>query len=214
MIIPTNGKRLYIARHGETIFNSVGRMQGMKAHTPLTWEGCVQATMMGRALEPHLKKENVLELWASPSGRTLQTLALITQQTGHDWHKHQTDYRLREIDIGTWEGRFYKDVVEEVGDFIDREHHLFNRVAPNGENYEQISDRMRKWLGEQDFNNDMLIITHGMSARVLRGVLCDLRELADYNAPIAPSLSQGSMVVICDGEEKLIVSGDGSDEKA
>lgn len=189
-------------------------MQGMTAHTPLTWEGCVQATEMGRALAPHIAQDSDLQLLASPSGRTLQTLALITEQIGHDWHRHITDNRLREIDIGDWEGRFYADVVEEVGDFVDREHHLFNRAAPNGENYAQIAVRMRQWIDEQAFENDMLIITHGMSARVLRGVLCGIEDLYGYDAPIAPSLSQGSMVMICDGKEELIISGDGSDEKA
>ena len=214
MTISTNGKRLFIARHGETIFNLVGRMQGMDAHTPLTWDGCVQATMMGRALTPHLCKDAPLRLLASPSGRTLQTLALITGQTGHDWHEHHTDHRLREIDIGEWEGRFYKEITEEIGNFIDIEHHLFSRIAPGGESYPQIAERLHTWIGEQDFAQDMLIISHGMTARVLRGILRGLEPLAGYGAPIAPSLSQGSMVMICDGEEELIVSGDGSGEKA
>ncbi len=196
------------------MFNRAGRMQGMTAHTPLTWDGCVQATKMGRALAPYVENDCPLSLCASPSGRTLQTLALITEQIGHNWHAHNVDNRLREIDIGDWEGRFYTDVLAEFGDFVDKENHLFNRVAPKGENYAQIAARMREWIGEQTFENDMLIITHGMSARVLRGVLCALDQLEGYDAPIAPSLSQGSMVMICEGEEELIISGDGSDEKA
>ncbi len=220
LTISTHNRRLFIARHGETVFNKVGRMQGMTAHTPLTWDGCVQATTMGRALASYISnngqisEDSALSLVASPSGRTLQTLALITEQTGHDWHSHTVDNRLREIDIGDWEGRFYTDVVEEFGDFVDRENHLFNRVAPGGENYAQIATRMRAWIDDQLFENDMLIITHGMSARVLRGVLCDLEPLEGYDAPIAPTLSQGSMVMICDGKEELIISGDGSEEKA
>ena len=31
--ISTNGKRLFIARHGETIFNLAGRIQGEHVHT-------------------------------------------------------------------------------------------------------------------------------------------------------------------------------------
>ncbi len=213
MALSTNNKRLFIARHGETVFNKAGRMQGMSAHTPLTWEGCVQATAMGRALAAHIDGSKNLSLYASPSGRTLQTLALITQQIGHDWHDHKVDNRLREIDIGDWEGRYYLDVAAEAGDFVDRENHLFNKTAPNGENYAQIVERMREWIGEQLFEDDMLIISHGMSARVLRGILCGVENLEGYNAPIAPSLSQGSMVMICDGSEELIISGDGSDEK-
>ena len=54
MGISTNGKRLFIARHGETVFNAVGRMQGMDVHTPLTREGCEQAVRMGEALRSHV----------------------------------------------------------------------------------------------------------------------------------------------------------------
>ena len=39
--------RFFIARHGETVFNASGRMQGEAAHTPLTRAGFVQADRMG-----------------------------------------------------------------------------------------------------------------------------------------------------------------------
>ena len=43
-MISTGGKRVFIARHGETVFNKIARMQGQaELHTPLTWDGCVQA---------------------------------------------------------------------------------------------------------------------------------------------------------------------------
>ena len=45
--IDTNGKRLFIARHGETIFNLAGRIQGDHVHTPLTRTGFAQADEMG-----------------------------------------------------------------------------------------------------------------------------------------------------------------------
>ena len=35
----TNGRRVFIARHGETVFNKIARMQGQReVHTPLTWD--------------------------------------------------------------------------------------------------------------------------------------------------------------------------------
>ena len=86
MGISTNGRRLFIARHGETVFNAVGRMQGMNAHTPLTWAGCEQAVRMGEALRGHITDPGSLALVASPSGRTLQTLALVAAEIHADWH--------------------------------------------------------------------------------------------------------------------------------
>ncbi len=214
MGISTNGKRIFIARHGETVFNAVGRMQGMDAHTPLTRQGCEQAVKMGQALRTHISDPAALKLVASPTGRTLQTLALVVAEVGGDWHTHQTDHRLREIDVGQWEGRYYRDLFPDIDVLLDRQNMLFKIVAPGGEDYPMVAARLEAWLNEQAFEHDMLIISHGMTARVLRGVLLGLEPFGDYGAPIARTLSQGSMVMIRDGVEELVISGDGSGERA
>ncbi|MEE9434375.1 MAG: histidine phosphatase family protein [Sphingorhabdus sp.] len=212
-MISTNGKRLFIARHGETVFNAAARMQGMAAHTPLTWEGCEQAAKMGEALRSHITDPASLTLAASPSGRTLQTLALVTAEIHADWHNHVTDNRLREIDVGEWEGQYYADIFPDITKFVDVKHGLFKQAAPGGEDYSAVAKRLGEWIKEQAFETDMLVISHGMTARVLRGLLLGLEELGDFGAPIAASLSQGSMVMIRDGEESLVISGDGSGEQ-
>jgi probable phosphoglycerate mutase len=214
MIWSTNGKRLFIARHGETVFNAAGRMQGMYAHTPLTREGCEQATMMGVALSRHVDDGAPLALISSPAGRTLQTLALVVEELGHDWHGNDTDVRLREIDVGEWEGQYYKDVAPDLSTLMDPVHRLFIVKAPGGEDYRDVAERLAEWLSEQTFKRDMLIITHGMTARVLRGILQGLELLDGFGAPIAPGLAQGSMVMICDGVETLVVDGAGLGDRA
>jgi glucosyl-3-phosphoglycerate phosphatase len=210
----TNGKRLFIARHGETVFNAAGRMQGMYAHTPLTREGCEQATMMGVALKRQLEDGVPLALMSSPAGRTLQTLALVVEELGHDFHSNDTDIRLREIDVGDWDGCYYKDIAPDIRTIMDMEHKLFIKKAPGGEDYRDVAERVSEWLAEQAFEQDMLIITHGMTARVLRGILLGLEPLEGFGAPIAPGLAQGSMVVIRDGAETLVVDGAGMGDRA
>jgi glucosyl-3-phosphoglycerate phosphatase len=214
MTYSTNGKRLFIARHGETVFNAAGRMQGMYAHTPLTREGCEQATTMGTALKPHVSGGAPLSLISSPAGRTLQTLALVVEETGHDYHSNDTDVRLREIDVGEWEGQYYRDVAPDITTLMDPVHRLFIVKARGGEDYRDVAERVTEWLGQQAFEQDMLIITHGMTARVLRGILLGLEPLDGFGAPIAPGLAQGSMVMICDGVETLVVDGAGVGERA
>lgn len=212
MGISTNGKRLFIARHGETVFNAAGRMQGMAAHTPLTWEGCVQAKMMGRSLAPLVN--GALDMRASPSGRTLQTLGLVADEAGLNWHDHQTDWRLREIDVGEWEGQYYKDIAPDIHTLMDMEHKLFLYAAPGGEDYPAVAERLREWIAEQSFARDMLIISHGMTARVLRGLMLGLEPMARFGAPIAASLAQGSIVMVCDGVEEIVLNADGQGEQA
>jgi glucosyl-3-phosphoglycerate phosphatase len=55
---------------------------------------------------------------------------------------------------------------------------------------------------------------HGMSARVLRGLLLNLPVLEGFDAPIADSIAQGSMVMICDGVEHIVTLGEGEGERA
>ncbi len=210
----TNGKRVFIARHGETVYNAAGRMQGMYAHTPLTREGCEQATDMGVALSRHVVLGEPLALLSSPAGRTLQTLGLICEELGCDYHTHDTDVRLREIDVGEWEGQYYRDVAPDPAKLMDPVHRLFIVKAPGGEDYHDVAERVTEWLAEQSFEQDMLVITHGMTARVLRGILLGLEPLEGFGVPIADGLAQGSMVSICDGTETLVIDGAGMGERA
>ena len=60
----------------------------------------------------------------------------------------------------------------------------------------------------------MILISHGMTSRVLRGMLTGLPENERFKAPIAQSLPQGSVVQICDGVEEVIHRGGGEGERA
>lgn len=210
--LSTNGKRLFIARHGETIFNLAGRIQGNDAHTPLTQRGFTQADEMGQALARHLNGFSGLELVASDTGRALQTLSVVCEHIEADWHQVAADPRLREIGLGEWEGIYYNDLNGQLK--IDHDQGLFLTQAPGGETYGDIANRLRDWIKDQTFERDMLLISHGMTSRVLRGMLTGRPPLESVDAPMAESLPQGSMVEIIDGEETIIHLGAGEAEKA
>lgn len=212
----TNGKRLFIARHGETVYNRVHRMQGQRAvHTPLTRAGFAQADAMGTALAPWFADSGPPILWSSTAGRALQTLAIIAEHVGADWHQTKTDARLQEIDVGDWSERTYADIAAEVGPIVDIEYGLFSIKPPNGEWYDDMAVRLSAWIGDAMAEpGDAIVLMHGMSARVLRGLLLGLPILPTFDAPIADSLPQGSMVMICDGVETLVTIGAGAGERA
>lgn len=203
--------RIFIARHGETVFNFAKRMQGDKRDTPLTRTGFAQADAMGSDLANWIGPEHPLKMWSSPSGRALQTLAIIAEHIGHDWHTALHDPRLYEINVGDWAGRTYAEIIEEIGPIIDPDTALFTVRAPNGEWYDEIASRLTSWIDDtRDFEGDRLVIMHGMSSRVLRGLLCGLPVEAPWHAPIAPSLPQGTMVVIENGAEQIVRVGGGT----
>jgi broad specificity phosphatase PhoE len=200
--------RDFIARHGETVFNAAARLQGDAPHTPLTRAGFAQADAIGAALRGFLGPSPRLELWASPTGRALQTLAIVAEHLELDWHAARTDARLVEIGTGSWGGRSYADVAAEHGGSIARGDGAL-AVAPDGETYPMIAARVGGWLAESDSPGDRLVVMHGISSRVLRGVMTGLPVDAELGAPIAAGLPQGSVVMIAGGRETVIHRGSG-----
>jgi probable phosphoglycerate mutase len=202
--------RWFIARHGETVFNAAGRMQGDAPHTPLTRRGFAHAEEIGEALLAALGPAPELTLWASPTGRALQTLAIAAEHLRVDWQGVRTDERLSEMDMGDWGGRFYAEIAQSHGGFVDPQAGLFTCRPPGGEWYDDIASRLSAWIadtaGEQ---GDRLIVMHGISSRVLRGLLTDAADRPGCGAPVATPLPQGSVVCVGDGVETVIGLGSG-----
>jgi probable phosphoglycerate mutase len=200
--------RDFIARHGETVFNAARRLQGDHPHTPLTRAGFAQADEMGQALLALLGPAPALSLWASNTGRALQTLAVIAEHLELDWHSARHEPRLTEIGMGSWGGRTYAELI--AGDLPVVAATGLLHPAPDGETYPQIAARVSAWLADTDDDpGDRLIIMHGISSRVLRGVMngCDVHP--DFGTPIAGGLPQGSIVMIEQGRESVVHLGSG-----
>lgn len=201
------GQRIFIARHGETIFNADRRMQGAIGHTPFTRHGFAQIDAMARALTRHITPQQPLDLWVSPTGRTLQTLSILCEHLGHDWHAARRDDRLVEIGMGSWDGRFYADIIAEEGPIYSEKHNVFNKVAPGGESYAEVKDRLQSWLHDIDGEADRLVVTHGVTAVILRALLTgEGTPHPVCGTLVAPPVAQGSLVVIADGREETILA--------
>ncbi len=202
----TRRGRDFIARHGETVFNAARRLQGDQSHTPLTRAGFAQADEMGAALTRVLGPKPALTPWASPTGRAMQTLAVVAEHLGLDWHAARTDPRLGEIGMGSWGGRYYADVMAEVGPVVLPRGLL--RCAPDGEDYASMAARVAAWLADTDEDGDRLVISHGIASRVLRGVMTG-GAIDPCGAPVLPGLPQGSVVMIAHGVERVVHLGQG-----
>lgn len=195
--------RYFIMRHGETMFNLHRVLQSNTIHTPLTRLGCDQATRMGTALFAALGSAPIAHVHVSDTGRALQTLGLICEVTGLDWFAARRSGDLREIDMGSWCLRGYGEVEAEVGPIVLADHLL--RPAPDGEDYPAIVARLARWLaGPGSLPGDHIVVMHGISSRVLRGMLTDRPVRADIGAPVAPSLIQGSIALVADGAETIL----------
>ena len=115
--------------------------------------------------------------------------------------------------MGSWCGRLYDDVEAEVGPIVIADHLL--RPAPDGEDYTMIAARLANWLEETaGIDGDHIVVMHGISSRVLRGMMAGYPVHPDLGAPIAPSLVQGSISLVQDGRERVLFGSQRGSEHA
>ena len=79
--------------------------------------------------------------------------------------------------------------------------------APGGEWYPAIAARLRAWLAELDQARDVLAVSHGVTSRVLRGLLAG--GLDYEGVPVGDAVPQGSVVLIEGGRETVLHVGEG-----
>lgn len=184
---------VYVLRHGQTEWNAVGRMQG-GLDSALTRVGRAQAARQGRILAS--RDLEGFEAWCSPQGRAIATAAIaVVGRVAHI----RSDDRLREIGIGAWEGRLRGDIAElaGAGDATDAGLLAYD-LAPRGEGLAALHARCRAFLSDR--TAPMVIVTHGITSRVMRLVLTgrDLSDIARIGG------GQGVVYHIKDGMQTVL----------
>ncbi|MDO5630950.1 MAG: histidine phosphatase family protein [Paracoccus sp. (in: a-proteobacteria)] len=176
---------LYLMRHGQTEWNALGRMQG-RLDSPLTVQGRAQATRLARLVEGVQGR-----YISSPQGRALET-ARIVFGAGF-----ATDDRLVEIDIGDFSGHLNSDLrAAHPAIFAPPRLGWYDR-APGGEGYAGLATRCRAFLA--DLNGPAIIVTHGITLRMLR-LLAMGRDMSTFeDMPV----EQGAVHVIRSGAHEI-----------
>ncbi|MBO0472934.1 hypothetical protein IGL98_001502 [Enterococcus sp. DIV0840] len=169
-------KKIYLLRHGETEFNQQGIYQGV-LDSPLTPLGKIQVKENGFLLKQKLKslEDQEIAFFFSPLGRTQQSAEIIYQVLDCHLIKPVNEERLKEVDIGSWNGKNRKAIAAETK---DKEYNEFDWYfkSPNGETYEDVQQRCNKWLEEINTiqQQHIIVMSHGLLGRVLRGILLKL----------------------------------------
>jgi broad specificity phosphatase PhoE len=116
--------RLILARHGETEWNRLRRIQGI-SDLELNQRGFEQAEALARAL----KKENVRSIYTSPLKRARDTAQIIAR-----FHRVKVVslYGLRELDAGEVDGLTYDEMRVQYGDFLEKWINDCTSVRPPG----------------------------------------------------------------------------------
>jgi glucosyl-3-phosphoglycerate phosphatase len=155
--------RLVLLRHGRTEWNVTGRFQG-QAEVPLDEVGREQAAVAAplvAAFEP-------VAIFSSDLLRTCQTAEPLAALTGLEV---QTDKRLREIHVGSWEGLLGEEIRARDPELAERVWRGEDvRRSPTGESPQEVADRVAEALTEiaetADDGSTIAVVTHGLAGRV------------------------------------------------
>jgi broad specificity phosphatase PhoE len=193
-------RTIYLARHGETEWNRDQRFQG-RLDSPLTALGIDQARRMGAALALELGDRIDLTVVASPLGRALRTAQLISQGLGLDPAAIETDARLSEVDVGEWAGLTHEEIEAASPGSLDgssRYDWMFR--APNGESYDAVAARIGAWLTGTAARPRLIVVAHGVTGRLLRGIYSGLAK----EAALALEVPQDAIFRLNGGAIELI----------
>ena len=150
--------KLYLIRHGQTMFNRIGRVQGW-CDSPLTEEGIAQAKQLGEGLF----SIPFVAAYSSSSERTIDTAHCII---GNREIPLSTTKQLKEMCFGTLEGpRNLRPQGVSIIDFFQQ-----GFIASGGENYDILLERILRQLkkiGDANPNGNVLVVTHGGVIAVL-----------------------------------------------
>ena len=180
---------LFILRHGETIWNQQGRVQG-RLDSPLSVRGEMQALRQMELLRS--LKELPTSRYSSPQGRAQKTAELALGSL----ENVVLETRLQEINFGDWEGITRNEIQARVPYSMESGKWYFQ--SPNGENYDKVVQRVRSFL--DDLTDPAIIVTHGMTSVVLRGLWLGLQQREMLELP----LDQGCIFALADGRETIL----------
>lgn len=148
---------LVLVRHGETIWNRDGRVQGA-LDSPLSALGAAQAAAVATALAD----EGLTRIWCSDLGRTRATVAALATRTRIEV---VYDHRLRERCYGELEGWTYQEIRERFPKQFERLDSRDPTFEPaGGESAITFRDRVVAVMHDivaQSEGERVAVVTHG-----------------------------------------------------
>jgi len=199
----TTKTEMILVRHGETIWNAEGRVQG-QGDSPLTVRGMAQAKAVGKRLQ----HERFTALYASHLGRVIDTARQIAAVTGH---AITIDERLQERAYGIFEGLTHAEAMANHGAIYQEYKTNFSPdfAIPQAESIQQMLTRGQavfQELAERHPGERIVVVSHGS---FLRFVLSDILGVP-LGAKQGFRLANGSLseVVYEEGEWSVTTLGE------
>ena len=158
--------KIYIARHGETMWNAEGRIQGW-SDPGLSPLGYAQSL----SLLEHLKDRPLRAIYSSDLQRSYLTAQPIAKHLGLPILRQD---ELKEIGFGILEGKNLFQFDEELKNQWNRfKDDRFSYRIPGAENYADVANRLKPFMErilQQHEGEEILIVGHRVVNRLLIGM--------------------------------------------
>jgi len=191
---------IFVLRHGQTEWNRAGRHQG-RLDSPLTELGQAQALEQSRILKQVLDGGDEVAAFCSPQGRAVETARIALTNVKLT---PQYDDRLCEISFGKWQGLTFDEIAlgwPELVKYADQNMFDWHFTAPGGESFDDLFGRAQEFL--QSLSGPSIIVTHGITSRVLRGIWLG----QGWDEMAAMSGGQGCVYHLFEGAQKRFTAG-------
>lgn len=186
---------IVLARHGQTEWNKIDRLQGWK-NSPLTDLGQQQARNVSKVIG-NLINGTKVSFFSSPLGRAHDTAKIISRSLACN-HEISIDPLLKEYSYGDWAGLTTVEVKgQRLSEWNSRIEDKWNYVVPGGESYSLVSKRAKAWLDDLSEDHTILAVTHQMIARTIRGAYLGL----DNESTMALTQDNNEIIVLRNGAE-------------
>lgn len=156
---------LFLARHGETVWNQAQKFQG-DLDSPLTALGKQQAAQVGEVLS----SQSVDLIVSSNLGRAITSAEICQQTLAVPLLK---DEQLNERNLGTWQGECVDDLTAHTH-YDEALHQLTHFKPPQGESAIDCGKRIEQALlniAKKHIGKRILVICHGEAKRCLFATL-------------------------------------------
>ncbi|TOH55269.1 phosphoglycerate mutase [Vibrio parahaemolyticus] len=184
-------RRIFVLRHGETEFNADKKLQG-HCNSSLTSKGSDQARRVGTTLKQYVENRP-FRVYSSTLGRALQTSQIVCEELNYSYENLNKEPRLKEFSLGEWEQRTIPSLEQEIPNLLAQNDWYLQ--APNCETYESVRERLSSWLSDVTHDEDIVVVSHGLTGIVLRGFLLGM----DYSQVWQQDLPQDAFFIIEDG---------------
>ena len=168
-------KELLLIRHGQTDWNTQGRVQG---GGDLNNTGITQSNLLAKVLQD----SQASTIYTSPSKRTHQTAMIIATALSLEVN---TTPLLKDIDYGVWSGALLADLIKDDPDLFEQwEKDPSSVTFPEGESLLDLRTRISVFMDEiteKHSSDTVVVVTNESPIISMLAVALDIPDSSHRN---------------------------------